>query len=233
VILDVFAVIGGWDEGLRLLGRHDVLGIELDEAACATRIAAGHATLRADAATWPLGALKGRVEGLIASPPCQTFSQAGNRDGVTSLAQLVAHVRSCADGWRDPPANTDPRTTLVLQPLRYALELQPEWVALEQVPDVAPIWAAMAVVLRQHGYSAWSGLLNAADYGVPQTRRRAILTAHKGRTALPPAPTHGKNPTPGLFGTLEPWVSMAQALGWGQPGRVVNPGGSWGEPRST
>ena len=55
-----------------------------------------------------------------------------------------------------------------------------------------PIWQAFAVVLRLHGYSAWVGVLNSADYGVPQTRQRAILIASRVRTVQPPAPTHTK-----------------------------------------
>jgi DNA (cytosine-5)-methyltransferase 1 len=47
VILDLFAGPGGWSEGLRELGLADV-GIEIDRWACATRAAAGHATIRAD-----------------------------------------------------------------------------------------------------------------------------------------------------------------------------------------
>ncbi|MFH9228297.1 DNA cytosine methyltransferase [Streptomyces lydicus] len=60
-------------------------------------------------------------------------------------------------------------------------------------------------------------MLNAADYGVPQTRRRAILIASRVRTAQPPPPTHAKTAEPeGLFGPGRTrWVSMAQALGWG------------------
>ena len=53
----------------------------------------------------------------------------------------------------------------------------------------------------------------AANYGVPQTRLRAFLLAHRTRVHVP-EPTHAKHPVPGLFVTLGPWVSMAEALGW-------------------
>ena len=62
--------------------------------------------------------------------------------------------------------------------------------------------------------------LNAADYGVPQTRQRAFLMAHRTRSIQPPAPTHTRHPQPALFGDdLAPWVSMADALDWSGDGR--------------
>ncbi len=69
----------------------------------------------------------------------------------------------------------------------------------------------------------WAGILNAADYGVPQTRRRAILLASRVRTAQPPPPTHARVAEPeSLLGAGRArWVSMAQALGWGATDRPV------------
>ena len=192
MILDLFSGPRGWSEGLRQLGLRDV-GIEIDRWACATAAAAGHATIRADVATYPTEPFRGRVEGLIASPPCQDFSRAGKRRGLTG------------DTGR-----------LVYEVMRWSEALRPIWIACEQVPDVLPIWHEFAWRLRHLGYSAWAGVLCAADYGVPQTRERAFLLAHRERAALPPEPSHcrGGRP-PGLFvPELLPWVSMAEALGW-------------------
>src|SRR5690606_651798 len=80
-LLDLFAGPGGWDEGLRMLGRTDVVGIEWDHAACLTAVAAGHHRVRADVAAYPTAPFIGKVEGLIASPPCQAWSMAGKRKG--------------------------------------------------------------------------------------------------------------------------------------------------------
>jgi DNA (cytosine-5)-methyltransferase 1 len=97
-------------------------------------------------------------------------------------------------------------------------------VTLEQVPDVLPYWKMVGGLLAEAGYSWWAGVLEAERYGVPQTRERAILIARRdGLPALPPEPTHrryvkGKDNDPHdtLFGDgLLPWVSMAEALGWG------------------
>jgi DNA (cytosine-5)-methyltransferase 1 len=107
-------------------------------------------------------------------------------------------------------------TALVLEPARWITTLSTlRWVALEQVPSVLPLWQVYAECLRAAGWSVWCGVLNAADYGVPQTRKRAILIASRDRHVSRPEPTHAEHPQPTLFGDVLPWVSMADALGWG------------------
>ncbi len=122
---------------------------------------------------------------------------------------------------------------LVLQPVRRIVQMHPERVALEQVPEVLPLWQVIAHELRKRGWSVWTGVLCAADYGVPQTRRRAILMASRVSLAQPPEPTHAEHPDDDLgdlFGTSRlPWVSMACALGWGfddEPSATVSAGGA-------
>ena len=205
MILDLFAGPGGWSEGLRQLGLTDV-GIEWDEAACQTRAAAGHTTIRADVAKYPTEPFVGKVEGLIASPPCQDFSTAGSRAGIDGdTGHLVAEV------------------------MRWADTLMPEWIACEQVPPVLPIWEDYASDFKDWGYSTWTGILNAANFGVPQTRKRAILLASRISPALPPEPTHAKSPEPSLFGPeLQPWTSMGEALRWGSGDPTgINTGRDW------
>ncbi|WP_316248414.1 DNA cytosine methyltransferase, partial [Streptomyces sp. sk2.1] len=179
----------GWSEGLYALGLRDI-GIEIDPSACATRTAARHTTIRADVADYPTAPLRGNVSALIASPPCQTFSAAGLRAGNDDIDLCHQGLDALARGHDTRTALraacTDPRSLLVVEPLRYALELRPDWIALEEVPAVAPLFAHIAGILRRLGYSAWTGVLNAADYGVPQTRRRAFLLASRTRTATPP-----------------------------------------------
>lgn len=201
MILDLFAGPGGWDEGLRLLGRSDVVGIEWDEAACETAAAAGHERICADVAT-AKAAQFSDVEGLVASPPCQPFSENGRRGGLL-----------------------DPRGRLVNEPMRFVERLRPRWVAFEQVKTVLPIWREHVNTLRGMGYSAWAGVLDAADYGVPQHRLRAVLVARRdGPFAELPPETHSR---------LR-WVSQGSALDWQNPAEwVVNTGLDWkkGQPR--
>jgi DNA (cytosine-5)-methyltransferase 1 len=194
-IIDGFAGPGGWDMGLHLLGKQS-LGLELDDAACATRMAAGLPTLQCDISTVDRSQFKG-ITGMIMSPPCQSFSRAGRGLGLD-----------------------DVRGQLVFQVIDWATELRPKWIACEQVPGVLPIWKAFAEPLRDMGYKVWYGHLDAVDYGVPQYRQRAILMAHMDRQVSPPPATHGSDPHADIFSDTEllPYVTMAQALGW--DGRV-------------
>jgi DNA (cytosine-5)-methyltransferase 1 len=114
----------------------------------------------------------------------------------------------------------DSRSLLTVEPLRWALALRPDWVALEQVPPVLELWELFGELLSGHGYSCAVGVLSAERYGVPQTRRRAFLIANRrGRVELP-APTHRsynpRHPDRVLDEEREllPWVSMATALGF-------------------
>lgn len=191
-MIDGFAGPGGWDVAARALGV-DPLGIELDDAACATRAAAGLRTLQAD-----VSALDPQqfapVRGLIFSPPCQAFSMAGSGEGRAALDAYLRAIRKlAAEGWIDrealDKACQDERAHLVLEPLRWALALKPRWVACEQVEPVLPLWEATARGLREHGYRTWTGMLSAEQYGVPQTRRRAILLASLDGEVQRPAPS--------------------------------------------
>jgi DNA (cytosine-5)-methyltransferase 1 len=227
-ILDLFAGPGGWSQGLRALGLREV-GIEVDRFVCATRATAGHTTIRADVAAYPTAPLRGKVSGLIGSPPCQTFSAAGLRAGNTDLPLChqalddLARGRDTRDALRD--ACTDPRSLLVVEPLRYALDVRPDWIALEEVPAVLPLFEHTARLLAGVGYSTWVGVLNAADFGLPQTRRRAFLIASRTRPALPPEPTHADGGTAAdLFGDgLPSWRTMLDTLGC-PPGVVITRG---------
>lgn len=225
---------GGWGVAARALGLVE-LGIELDPWACATRAAAGHLTVRADAAAFPLARLAAkRIPGLIASPPCGPFSMAGKGEGRGDMQLLHQALDDLAAG-RDTRAQlaadcTDPRTPLVVEPLRYALAIRPEWIACEQVPAVLPLWEHIARILRALGYSAWAGVLQAADYGLGQARRRAVLVASRVRAVSAPEPTHAETPVRRLFGApLAPWRSMADTVGWGytqRPSPTVTGGGT-------
>ncbi|MFF3694081.1 DNA cytosine methyltransferase [Streptomyces sp. NPDC002221] len=230
IVLDLFAGPGGWSHALTVLGVRDV-GLEWDEWACKTRSAAGQLTIRTDVAMYPVGPFLGKTTGLIASPPCQAWSMAGKRLGLVDQPLVHQAVTDLAQGQDTREkllaACRDERSLLAAEPMRYLHALhqhgQPEWVAMEEVPDVLPLWRQYAAILRTWGYSVWTGVLNAADYGVPQTRRRAILLASRTRTAEPPPPTHAKlAELDSLFGPGRArWMSMAEALGWGATDRPV------------
>lgn len=223
-VIDDFAGPGGWDEGARMVGLRAV-GIEWDHPACMTAVAAGHARIRADVATYPSDPFLG-IPGYIASPPCQAWSMAGKRKGEQDRANCHVLADRMANG-DDSTAWTaweDPRSALVCQPVRRVRELRPEWVALEEVPAVIGLWQHFARIFREWGYSTWVGILCAADYGVPQTRERCILMASRLSDVAPPISTHSEHGDDGdLFGARRhKWVSMADALGWA-PTDVIRP----------
>lgn len=226
--LDLFAGTG-WGVACHRL-RIIEHGVEIMPEAHASREAAGMLTAYAD--VWDGLRDESIVPAhdlLIASPPpCQTFSAAGKGAGRQALDDVLRLVQVAADPCADlkrAGADLDDRTALVLTPLAYAVRHRPAFIALEQVPAVLPVWHAIAEQLQAIGYSTDVGILNAEQYGVPQTRRRAILVARDdGAPATLPTPTHSRyysrDPQRLDEGVL-PWVSMAQALGW-----VNSPG--WG-----
>lgn len=226
LVVDLFAGPGGWDEGLRYAGYTGrLVGIEHDLTACRTAMAAGHQRICADVATYPTAPFEDRVDGLIASPPCQAWSMAGDRKGQLDQEAVYRRIAAFAAG-REPETETwaDERSLLTAEPMRWAAALRPRGIALEQVPPVLPLWQYTAALLARMGYRTWTGVLSAEEYGVPQTRRRAILIARRdGLPAGMPTPTHQRYrsgrpaETEGtLFAPLPPPVSMADALGWAE-----------------
>jgi DNA (cytosine-5)-methyltransferase 1 len=229
--IDLFAGPGGWDLAARAVGL-PVLGIEYDADTCTTRRAAGLPTIEADVRTVDRRPLIERFLDLIGSPPCQTFSASGKGHGRRALAHVLAGVAELADRLPLSHEHDDERTALVLEPLSWALQavdagLPFRAIVLEQVPSVLPVWQAYAAVLRREGYSVIVGLLGTEEYGVPQTRTRAVLIARRDGTARLPRPTHrafvkGQPSTAGDR-ALRPWMSIADALGWTGAGRVGFP----------
>lgn len=235
--LDLFAGTG-WGVACQRLGIAEQ-GVEIAPASVATREANGMSTLYRD--VWegldhdPLD-----YDILIASPPCQTFSMAGNGAGRRALDEVIEAISLGA--YRDPAAlrdfgeRHDPRTALVLTPLAHVYRDAPLYVVMEQVPTVLPVWEAVAEVMRTWGYSVVTGNLQAEMYGVPQTRKRAILIARAdGVEAAMPTPTHSRyyprDPSR-LDAGVKPWVSMAEALGWGMTDKPLHTitGGTHGAP---
>lgn len=104
--------------------------------------------------------LVGRVDLLVGGPPCQGHSNANNRTR------------------RD-----DPRNILYLSAVALAVALQAPSVVLENVPDIVHDRGAVVnrakSLLRSSGYFVAERVLNAADYGLPQQRRRHFLMASR------------------------------------------------------
>lgn len=216
--VDLFAGPGGWGEALRLLGVR-ALGIDTDTDACATARAAGHERLQRDVSVLDPSRFGEQVDGLVGSPPCQALSQMGKRLGLGDMAHVVACARELAAGHdrraEFAPLCEDPRSLLIVEPLRWALALQPRWIALEQVPAAIAVYELFAELLGDMGWDATAVTLHAEEYGVPQTRKRAFLLATKDGYVEVPEPTHqrfvkGVGPDPAS--PLPPPLSMADVL---------------------
>lgn len=202
--LELFAGAGGAALGMRQAGVEALACVEIDAAAVATLKAAGFPAVQADLKTWSWDG--DRPDLLWSSFPCQVWSVAGTRDGAKDTER---------NGW--------PWT------LRIIDEAKPAWVVLENVRGLTMhteaecgnvngcagcyLHGEILASLRKRYASVQHVVLNAADYGVPQHRRRLIVVA--GNCPIRwPEPTHAApDKTLGLFGELLPWVTMGEALG--------------------
>ena len=134
------------------------------------------------------------------SPPCQPWSASGKGHG----------RRDARDGmpWML-------RAVEALRPLLVTVE-NVEGLTYRKHRDYLDWFVGELVKL---GYMVDWRVLNAADYGVPQTRKRLMVVGRLEGEVRWPRTTHAKEPA----GDREPWVSMASALGWGldSPTRTV------------
>lgn len=186
--IDVCAGAGGLSLGLTRAG-FDVLGIELDDVAAAFHREHFGPCETADAEAWSPSE---RVDLVAGGVPCQPFSSAGARKGFN-----------------------DVRGSLFVHLVRIASEAHARAVVLENVVGLTN-WAGgralreIQACFREAGFAHvhWS-VLNAADYGVPQHRRRVFIVGFRERVRFHwPTPTHG----PSLWASA-PWVSVREALG--------------------
>lgn len=157
--------------------------------------------------------------------PYAVIEQAREDVYPTCLADREAANAKRAEGKRwsaervEKAARVDAMTTcLVLEPARLMVLAPSTWLAMEEVRQVQPLWDVYAECLRANGFHVWTGIVDAADYGVPQNRLRSILIAHRDRAVARPVATHSK--VPSLM--TSQWVSMAEALGW-EEGEAVTP----------
>ena len=160
------------------------------------------------------GIAPGELDCLIGGPPCQGFSQmrrSEEREG-DELVRFKGYDR----------LDQDPRNDLVLRFLEIAHVLNPKIIIIENVPQMLThthggvrggLAAAVRNLLQEMGYTVVTGVLNAADYGVPQLRERAFFLASRiGPLELPTA-THTDPLNEDLFQQgRQPWVTVGEAL---------------------
>ena len=137
------------------------------------------------------------ARGVIASAPCGGISKSGKKAGrsdlqdVLDLLGCVAGEHDHADQFRAEAMLTmdDFRLELLVEPMRWLLATGATWLVLKQVPEALPVWEGYAAHLLGFDWYVDVGELNAADFGVPQDRKRAILIASFEGPVQMPRPT--------------------------------------------
>lgn len=172
--LDLFCGAGGLSLGLEAAGLTPVGAVELDTDCCATysRMFPSVNLIPDSVSNIDFQLFAGRVEVVAGGPPCQPFSTGGKRlgpeDGRDFIPEFVRAVR----------------------------QVGPVLFVMENVPglDVGRRRSYLHQLLdglKDSGYHVSSAVLNAADYGVPQKRRRLFVVGSRVARFQFPAPTHG------------------------------------------
>lgn len=171
--VDLFSGCGGLTTGMKKAG-FGVLGAVDNDPTSVTTYKANHPEVRiwrrditrlsAPAARRALGLRPGRLDVLAGCPPCQAFSALRTLNG----GLVVRHKDK----------------DLLFQFLRFVKALKPKVVMVENVPGLASDKRTVkfCAKLARLGYESEFTVLDAAQYGVPQRRRRMILLASRGNS---------------------------------------------------
>jgi DNA (cytosine-5)-methyltransferase 1 len=223
--LSLFSGAGGLDLGITQAGFNILASVEVDPNCCSTlrawveRAAATTKVIEKDIRAIDPGVLMqdiglrpGQLDLLAGGPPCQAFSQIGKRASLE-----------------------DPRGLLLFEMLRFAKEIKPRAILIEQVKGLltAPdktgkrggVLEMFLSGLAELGYEARWRVLNSADFGVPQVRQRVfvIATSSSNRFVFP-SPEKAK-PAPASLFPSAPYITVGQALaGLTRPERRARPG---------
>lgn len=197
VAIDLFAGGGGLTVGLKRAGFRVAVAVEIEPHAFAT-YEANHPDVKCfqqDVATTSGADLLeeaeiSSVDLLAGCPPCQGF---------TSLTSKYKDRK-------------DPRNSLVLEMGRLAKEIRPRAVMMENVPGLSKkgksLYGRLRTQLEGLGYRLTEGILQVADFGVPQFRRRLVLVGGLGFEIALPKPTHARAAARGLA----PWRTVRDAI---------------------
>lgn len=200
-----FSGAGGMDAGFSMAGFDVRLAVEIDPSCCDTLRKNLPETkvlnedinrLSPEEICQASGLEVGNIDCIFGGPPCQSFSLAGRREGLN-----------------------DERGLLVFRFIELVRALRPRMFVMENVKGMAN-WNGGYVldeIERRFKEPLASGdvykvqhkILNAASYGVPQSRERIFIVGSRlKRDFRFPEATHGLTKT----GDLRPFVTVGDAL---------------------
>ena len=166
-VIDLFAGVGGMSLGFEMAGFEVVLANEYDKE-IAEAYVKNHPDIKMIAEDITSLSLEdvfseycGKIDVIIGGPPCQGFSQKGQRKTIH-----------------------DERNFLFKYFVKVVELVQPRYFVMENVPNLLTAEKGyfkkeIEEMFRTLGYILNSDVLNAADYGVPQNRRRAVIIGKK------------------------------------------------------
>lgn len=188
VHIDLFSGCGGFSTGFEMAGFETTVAIDIHPPSLLT-LRRNHphtSTILGDIRRVQTPTVrelsrisKARSSVITAGVPCQGFS----------LSNRKRHA-------------ADKRNFLFLEFIRIASEIQPEAVVLENVSGLVSTKDGqfkrdIALAIEELGYEVHFAMLNAADYGVPQARRRVFFVGVRpGSRWLFPSPTFGDGRRP-------------------------------------
>lgn len=166
-VIDLFAGVGGMSLGFELAGFEVVLANEYDkEIAAAYEYNHPKTKMIAKDITGlsledEFSKYRGKIDVIIGGPPCQGFSQKGQRKTIN-----------------------DERNFLFKYYVKVVELVQPNYFVMENVPNLLTAEKGffkkeIEEMFGELGYVLNSDVLNAADFGVPQNRRRAVIIGKK------------------------------------------------------
>lgn len=184
-VADLFCGAGGLSEGFRLAGYRVVAGTDNDPDAVATyahnfpNALAVCGDIRDAGVRERVSAAAAAVDVLVGGPPCQAFSQVRNH------ARLI----------------DDPRNSLYREFVRTVDHARPLGFVMENVPGMAQmgVQEQVAADLGIGGaYRVTAQLVDAADFGVPQTRKRLLFLGVRDDLGVDPPRLQGTGATGAL-----------------------------------
>ena len=174
--VDLFSGPGGLSLGMKAAGIEPIVAVEKSRDAMDTytRHSANAEHFCDDIRKISFEKYKGRVDIVFGGPPCQPFSTGGLRLGKADARNMFPEFF---------------RTLREVKPAAFLAENVPGLTTQKRVDY-------LTLILREFemlGYNVTWEVISAADYGVPQKRRRLIIVGMKESEFWFPKPTHGPN----------------------------------------